>query len=109
MAIGPLARARAGIGAEPSGWVWAKTVPSVLTKAAWPAMPKVGLHVLCGGAGGRQEAEVELVGGSGGQGGGGRVPLHGIAVGEAVGVAEWAGGKGLREGLGVVFGEGGGG
>ena len=34
-----LASMTAAMAAEPSGWMWAKTVPSVLTKAAWPAMP----------------------------------------------------------------------
>lgn len=38
--ISSLANMSEAIAAEPSGWVWAKTVPSALTKAAWPAMPR---------------------------------------------------------------------
>ena len=35
-----LANITAGIAAEPSGCVWANAVPSYLTNAAWPGIPR---------------------------------------------------------------------
>ncbi len=50
----------------------------------------VGLHVGSGGAVGGEQAEVELVGGVGGEAGG-LVPDHGVAVGQVEGVSELGG------------------
>ena len=61
----------------------------------------VGLHVGGGLAVGGEQVEAEVVGGAGGEGGGG-VPDHGVAVGQAEGVAEWRGGDGWGEGGCVV-------
>ena len=82
-----LASIMAGMAAEPSGWVWAKTVPSVFDEGGVAGHAEVGLHVGGGLAGGVEQVEAEGVGGAGGEGGG-AVPDHGVAVGQLVGGAE---------------------